>query len=54
MMTGAGSIDYARRCARALADAAASEGAAALASLPDGDDKAFLLALPEYVITRDR
>jgi geranylgeranyl diphosphate synthase type II len=54
MMTAAGSIDYARRCARALADAAASEGAAALASLPDGDDKAFLLALPEYVITRDR
>jgi geranylgeranyl diphosphate synthase type II len=54
MMVAAGSVDYARRCARALADAATDAGAATLSGFPDGDDKAFLLALPDYVVTRDR
>jgi geranylgeranyl diphosphate synthase, type II len=49
-----GCVDHARLAARQLATAALAEGAAALAVAPDSDDKRFPLALPAYVISRDR
>jgi hypothetical protein len=53
-MLAHGSIDAARRAARRLAGAALREGLAALAGVPDSDDKRFLLEAPLYVIERDR
>lgn len=53
-MLAHGSIDAARRAARRLAGAALREGLAALAGVPDSDDKRFLLEAPLYVVERDR
>ena len=49
-----GSIDFARGCARQLAGAAFAEGLAALAGVPDSEDKTFLLETALYVVGRDR
>jgi geranylgeranyl diphosphate synthase type II len=48
------SVDYARRAARQLAGAALLEGLAAFRSLPDSDEKRFILEMILYVVNRDR
>lgn len=53
-LEGCGSLAAARAHARDLADAARREAQSALAGLPDGPDRSFLLALPDYVVTRER
>lgn len=53
-MESMGSIEYAGGCAGTLADAALAEAPAAFASATDNDDLRFLLAMPEYVIQRQR
>ncbi|MGW5153679.1 polyprenyl synthetase family protein [Rhodococcus koreensis] len=52
-MRRTGSLTHAERCARELADAAQLEIDKALYGTPESDDRNFLLAMPEYVITRD-
>lgn len=47
-----GSIDHARRVAHALAGAAAHELSVCLRTAPDGRDKAFIEALPYWVLER--
>lgn len=47
-------IDHARTSAVALAEAAEREIRTALENVQDSPDKEFLLALPRYVISRDR
>jgi geranylgeranyl diphosphate synthase, type II len=47
-------IAHARTNSAQLAEAAEREARAVLDRVPDGPDKDFLLALPEYVISRDR
>ena len=49
-----GSIDYARRVARQLAGAALYEALGAFRSLPDSDEKRFILEMILYVVNRDR
>jgi geranylgeranyl diphosphate synthase type II len=49
-----GCIDHARANAVQLAEAAEQEARAALVGVQDGPNKEFLLALPRYVISRDR
>jgi geranylgeranyl diphosphate synthase, type II len=49
-----GCVDTARAAARQLAAAAVAEGTAVLSAVPESEDKRFLLALPSYVISRDR
>ena len=49
-----GSIEFARKCARQLAGAALHAGLKTFAAIPDSEDKQFILALPLYVINRDR
>jgi geranylgeranyl diphosphate synthase type II len=49
-----GSIDTAVRTAADLADAAEREAEAVLSDAPAGPDRDFLLALPQYVISRRR
>ncbi|MDQ2960383.1 MAG: polyprenyl synthetase family protein [Candidatus Dormibacteraeota bacterium] len=49
-----GCIDRARQYAQQLSAAAHREGLLALAGLPDSNDRDFLLALPAYVVERDR
>src|SRR4051812_34795823 len=49
-----GSIDPAVRTAMDLADAAKREADAVLADAPAGPDRDFLLALPQYVVSRQR
>jgi len=53
LMDEYGSIDYARRYAHALAGAAQAEFETAFHGLPDSRDKAFLAALPRWVLARD-
>ena len=48
------SIDYARRAARQLAGAALLEALAAFRSLPDSEEKRFILEMILYVVDRDR
>jgi geranylgeranyl diphosphate synthase type II len=48
------SIHAAIATARDLAHAARDEAQRALAHIPDSPDRAFLLALPHYVISRQR
>jgi geranylgeranyl diphosphate synthase type II len=48
-----GSIDYARQVAHGLAGAALHEFSLAFADLPDSPDRAFLEALPTWVIERN-
>jgi geranylgeranyl diphosphate synthase type II len=49
-----GSIQAAIATAQDLAHAARGEAERALAAVPDGPDRDFLLALPEYVVSRQR
>lgn len=49
-----GTLEHAGRCARQLAAAAHAEGSAALAAVPDSEDKRFLLETALYVVDRDR
>jgi geranylgeranyl diphosphate synthase, type II len=51
-MKDAGSLDYARSVANALAGAAQHEFSVAYASLPDSRDKRFIESLPRWVIER--
>lgn len=48
------SIDYARRQARQLAGAALFEALGALRSVPDSEEKRFILEMILYVVNRDR
>jgi geranylgeranyl diphosphate synthase, type II len=47
-----GSITFAQQLAHGLAGAALHEHALAFANLPDSRDKAFLAALPAWVLSR--
>jgi geranylgeranyl diphosphate synthase type II len=53
LLIASGSLDFARRAALGLAEAALAEGEAALSGVPDSEDKAFLLETVRYVIERD-
>ncbi len=49
-----GCVDQAREYARQLSDAAYAQATSAFGDLPDSDARYFLLALPAYVLERDR
>ncbi len=53
-MKAQGSLDFARRAAQELAEAALAEGLSAFAEVPDSEDKRFLLETVRYVVERDR
>jgi len=54
LLAESGSLDFARRAARELAEVALAEGMVALGDVPDSEDKSFLLQMVRYVIERDR
>ena len=49
-----GSIDYASQVASQLAKEAMREAAEIFGSAPDSEEKRFLLAVPRYVVDRER
>ncbi len=52
-MDAHGCIDHARRLAHSLAGAARHEAESLYATIPDSEDRAFIAALPEWVLSRN-